>query len=81
MEIKSDGTGTHYDYDLGTGKLSNPRAVKWKVDPTTRDPVVFALEDARLDAKGCRMHLNPNGNLSIRGNTEGALWVLVPESK
>jgi hypothetical protein len=82
LRINDDGTGTHHDLNYATGTLSNPKAIKWSVDATTKDPVVYNLSDGALDRKGCRMHLNAdNGNLSIRGNTEGEIWVLVSEKK
>jgi len=79
LELRADGTGVHYDRDLVSGRLSNPSAIRWSTDENTRDPKAFPLTDPRLDKMGCRMHLNENGNLSVRGNTEGELWVLKPE--
>lgn len=76
MELKADGTGTHYLIRQSDQALISPVPVTWK--SANDGSGNYVLKGKRFEGD-CRMHLkNDNGNMSIRRNSDGQLWVFKP---
>lgn len=76
LDLKADGTGTHYLIRQSDGTLFSPVQVTW--NPANDGSGNYILKGKRFEGD-CRMHLkNDNGNMSVRRNSDGNLWVFKP---